>query len=584
MEMLWFGSIFPWLGSRNGKNGIKDEIMNTILFIGLIIGGTVLLSWPLGRYLKWVMDPELGNAGTRKFDRLFHWLGGSCTRQTQDWQQYSIALLIFNALMFTVSFLFIAFQQHLPLNPDGKGALEGSLIFNTVVSFVTNTNLQHYSGEVSMSYFSQLCALMWLQFVSAATGIAALAALARGAAGRKSMGNFFLDLQRAVFLVLLPAGLILAILFLLGGVPMTLEGAAKVTTLEGIEQVIARGPVAAFVAIKQLGTNGGGFFGPNSAHPFENPNFWTNALSTACVLLIPMASVWMFGRIVKRMRHAGAVFAVMLALMLGRVIIAEYYETAPTQAFAKLAVVQTTGNLEGKELRFGAAAGPLWAVLTTSTSNGSVNAMHDSLNPLTGLMPLVGMWLNEDFGGVGVGFINMFIYIILGVFVAGMMIGRTPEYLGHRVESREVKLAVLALFVHTFLILGPTALFAATDWGAKTLNNTGPHGFSEILYEFSSASANNGSGFEGLGDNTVPWNLTTGIVMLFGRFIPIILPLAIAGSLAAKKRTAESLGTLGVEDGTFSALLMATILFIGALTFFPVATLGPIAEHLIYMK
>jgi K+-transporting ATPase ATPase A chain len=354
--------------------------------------------------------------------------------------------------------------------------------------------------------------------------------------------------------------------------------------LEGIDQVIARGPVAAFIAVKQIGTNGGGFFGPNCTHPFENPTFWTNVLSTISIILIPMACVWMFGRIVKRIRHASVVFAVMLVLMSCRIAGAVYYESAPTQAFSNLAVEQTSGNLEGKELRFGTTAGPLWAVLTTSTSNGSVNSMHDSLNPMTGMMPMIGMWLNEDFGGVGVGFINMFVYIILGVFVAGMMVGRTPEYLGRRVESHEVKLAVLALFAHALFILAPTALFAATDWGLKTLNNVGSHGFSEILYEFSSSSANNGSGFEGLGDNNIPWNVATGLVMLLARYIPIILPLGIAGSLAAKKVSAESAGTLGVENGTFGVMLFATILFVGALTFFPVATLGPIAEHLQFMR
>jgi K+-transporting ATPase ATPase A chain len=291
----------------------------------------------------------------------------------------------------------------------------------------------------------------------------------------------------------------------------------------------------------------------------------------------------MFGRIIGRMRHAAVVFGVMLALVLTRITFAVTFETAPTQAFSELPIEQTVGNLEGKEMRFGAASGPTWAVLTTSTSNGSVGAMHDSLNPLAGLMPMIGMWLNEDFGGVGVGMINMFLYIIVGVFLAGMMVGRTPEYLGWRVEAREVKFAILALLAHGFFILGGTAIFAATPWGAETVNNVGPHGFSEILYEFSSASANNGSGFEGLGDNTVPWNIATGTVMLLARFIPIILPLAIVGSLMNKRRSAESAGTLGVEDGTFAGMLLATIVIIGALTFFPAATLGPIAEHLIYM-
>jgi K+-transporting ATPase ATPase A chain len=398
------------------------------------------------------------------------------------------------------------------------------------------------------------------------------------------MGNFFIDVQRASFLVLLPLALIVASLMVLGGMPMTFEGSVFATTLEGVEQVIARGPVAAFLAIKQLGTNGGGFFGPNSTHPFEDPTFWTNVLSMVAIIIVPMACVWMFGRILGRMRHAAVVFAVMLVLLLAKIAGSVAFETAPTQAFEALPIEQTVGNLEGKELRFAPSSGALWAVLTTSTSNGSVGAMHDSLNPLAGMMPMIGMWLNATFGGVGVGMVNMFLYIVLGVFVAGMMVGRTPEYLGRRVEAHEVKLAVLALFAHGFFILAGTAVFAATPWGQEVLNNTGPHGFSEILYEFSSASANNGSGFEGLGDNTVPWNVATGLVMLLARFIPIILPLAIAGSLAAKRPAAQSAGSLGVEDTTFGVMLLATILFIGALTFFPVAALGPIAEHLLFMR
>jgi K+-transporting ATPase ATPase A chain len=342
--------------------------------------------------------------------------------------------------------------------------------------------------------------------------------------------------------------------------------------------------VAAFLTIKQLGTNGGGFFGPNCTHPFEDPTFWTNALAMVSIILIPMASVWMFGRIVGRMRHAAVVFAVMLALLLAKIGGAVWFEQAPTQAFASLPIEQTTGNLEGKELRFGPTTGPLWAVITTSTSNGSVGAMHDSLNPMTGLFPMIGMWLNATFGGVGVGMINMFIYIVVAVFIAGMMVGRTPEYLNRKVDAREVKLAVVALLAHAFFILVPTAVFAVTAWGAATLNNTGAHGFSEILYEFSSSSANNGSGFEGLGDNTPPWNIATGVVMLLARYIPIILPLAIAGSLAAKKPTAQSAGTLAVEDTTFAVMLVATIVIVGALTFFPAAALGPIAEHLQFMR
>jgi K+-transporting ATPase ATPase A chain len=408
--------------------------------------------------------------------------------------------------------------------------------------------------------------------------------MARGLAGRQVFGNFLVDVQRAAFLVLLPVAIVFAVFFVLGGMPMTLQGAAHATTLEGAAQTIARGPVAAFVAIKQIGTNGGGFFGPNSTHPFENPSFWTNGLEMIAIILIPMACVWMFGRIIGKPRHSAVIFALMLAFLIAKIAAAGYFESAPTQAFAHLPIEATSGNLEGKELRFGAAGGPLWAVLTTSTSNGSVGAMHDSLNPMTGLMPMIGMWLNSTFGGVGVGMINMFLYIVVAVFVAGMMIGRTPDYLGHKVEAREVKLAIMALAAHALFILVGTSLFAMTSWGADAVANPGPHGFSEILYEFSSASANNGSGFEGLGDNTVPWNVATGLVMLLARFIPIILPLAIVGSFVAKRRVAQSSGTLGVENATFGVMVVITIILFGALTFFPAAALGPIAEHVTYTR
>jgi len=549
--------------------------MDHATVILFIVGGTALLSLPLGAYMKWSMDPAPGQAS--RWTALFQTIGGASA--DQDWKRYLVTLLVFNVIMFTVTFAILALQQWLPLNPDGRGALDPTLVFNTAASFTTNTNLQHYSGEVSMSYLSQLGGLMWLQFVSAATGIAALAALARGIAGRSSLGNFIVDVQRASFLVLLPVAVVVALLMVLGGMPMTLQGSAVATTLEGAMQTIARGPVAAFVAIKQLGTNGGGFFGPNSTHPFENPTFWTNAGEMVAIILIPMACVWMFGRIVGRKRHAAVIFAVMAVFILVKIGGSIAFESAPTLAFAELPVSQQTGNLEGKELRLGATTGPLWAVLTTSTSNGSVGAMHDSLNPLTGLMPMAGMWLNATFGGVGVGMINMFLYIVVAVFVAGMMVGRTPEYLGHKIEAKEVRFAVLALFAHAVLILGGAGLFAATLWGTGTVHNPGAHGFSEILYEFTSAAANNGSGFEGLGDGSGPWNIATGIVMLLGRYLPIILPFAIVGSLMAKRRATESAGTLGVEDATFGTMLGLTVVIFGALTFLPAAALGPLAEH-----
>jgi potassium-transporting ATPase potassium-binding subunit len=552
--------------------------MSSFLLMVIVLGGSVLLSWPLGKYMNRVLDPQEGQPS--KWDRIFTKLIGSGITQPQGWKAYCVSMLVFNMVMFGTSYLFLAIQSSLPLNPDGKGPLESSLIFNSVCSFVTNTNLQHYSGEQHLSYFSQLFFVAWMQFVSAATGIAAFLALARGLAGRTHMGNFFQDVYRITFYLLLPLAAAVAILLILCGMPMTFKGAAVAQTLEGAIQTIARGPAAAIVAIKQLGTNGGGFFGPNSTHPYENPNFISNIIECISILIIPMACVWLFGWITRRMRHAAIIFGVMGVFTIIKVLLALHFEALPNPAFAGLPVSQTVGNLEGKELRFGAGAGPLWAVMTTVTSNGSVNCMHDSLNAMTGLMPMIGMWLNCVFGGVGVGFINMFMYIIIAVFIAGLMVGRTPEYLTRKVEAREMKLASIAILSHPLSILIPTAIFAATAWGAATVNNPGSHGFSEILYEFTSASANNGSGFEGLGDNTVPWNIATGVVMLMMRFIPIITPLALAGSLAAKRPTPETVGTFRTDTYLFGGVLLGTIILVGALLFMPVAVLGPIAEHL----
>ncbi|NTU92952.1 MAG: potassium-transporting ATPase subunit A [Chlorobiaceae bacterium] len=549
-----------------------------MLLLLLFIAVPVLLSWPLGNFMARVMNPS-PSTGTDRLQLLLAKTGGRMLDVEQDWKGYVRSMLLFNTVMFFAAFLMLALQQSLPLNPDAKGSLEASLIFNTAASFVTNTNLQHYSGEVSMSYFSQLFVLTWLQFVSAATGIACFTALARALAGELHVGNFYRDLCRSVLFILMPLSILLALLLVVGGVPMTFEGAATARTLEGVAQTIARGPVAAMVAIKQLGTNGGGFFGPNSTHPFENPTFLTNFFECVSIPLIAMSTVWMFGRITGRMRHAAVIFSVMMLLLILKASLAIWLEGAPASALSGLPI-EAASNLEGKELRFGTGTAAIWAAVTTATSNGSVNCMHDSLNPLTGLVPLAGMWLNVIFGGVGVGFINMFIFIIVGVFICGMMVGRTPEYCARKVETHEMKLALLALLVHPLLILAGTAVFASTSWGSGTVLNKGAHGFTEILYEFSSAAANNGSGFEGLGDNTVPWNMATGIVMLLGRYIPIILPLAIAGSMSAKKPVPETIGTLRIDTPLFAVVILGSVLLIGALLFMPVAVLGPVADYL----
>ena len=562
-----------------------------ILAVVVVIGFTIVTSLAIGQYMfkvftgrRTLLDPVFV-----PIERLVLRAVGVDPADEQTWKQYAMSLLASNVVMWLVTFAIVSLQGVLPLNPDGIADMEPTLSFNTISSFVTNTNLQHYSGETGLSYFSQMFVITFLQFVTAATGMAACIATIRGLGGNRlaTLGNFYVDCTRATVRVLLPLALLVATVILWQGTPMTFEGAAHATTLEGPEQVIARGVAAPEVAIKQLGTNGGGYFGPNSAHPYENPTPLSNFAETWSITIIPMAMVWTLGHMVGRRRLAVVVFATMLALYLPMVTFAVGQEFGGNPAIAAMGVDQTTGSMEGKEVRHGAGLSALWAVTTTVTSNGSVNSMHDSLTPLGGLMPLIGMWLNNIFGGVGVGFINMLIFIVVAVFIAGMMIGRTPEFLGKKVEAREMKLASLALLWHPLAILVGTAV-ACYVWATTAdpgtalawLKNPGPHGFSEMLYEFTSAAANNGSGFEGLGDNTPFWNIATGMVMLLSRYIPIIAPLALAGSLAAKPAAPDTAGTLRADSATFGFTLWAVIVILGLLMFMPVAVLGPIAEHL----
>jgi K+-transporting ATPase ATPase A chain len=556
----------------------------TILF-------TIATSTLLGGYMFHVftgqrtfLDPVLV-----PIERLVLRLTGVDTRDQQDWKRYSFSLLISNVFMWLATWTIVTLQQYLPLNPDGISNMEPTLAFNTISSFTTNTNLQHYSGETGLSHFSQMFVISFLQFVTAATGVAAAVAIIRGLAGNRltQLGNFYVDLTRATVRLFLPLAILVSVLLMWQGTPMTFEGAAKAMTLEGAEQTIARGVTAGVVSIKQLGTNGGGYFGPNSAHPFENPTPFSNFVETWSITIIPMSMVVMLGLMTRRRKLGVVIFATMLAIYLPLVVFGVAQEAGGNPAIAAMGVDQSTGSMEGKEVRFGAGLSALWGVTTTVTSNGSVNSMHDSWTPLGGLMPLIGMWLNNIFGGVGVGFINMLIFVIVAVFVAGMMIGRTPEFLGKKVEAKEMKLASLALLWHPLAILIPTGI-ACYVWATTSdpgtalawLKNPGPHGFSEMLYEFSSSAANNGSGFEGLGDNTPFWNIATGLVMLLSRYIPIIAPLALAGSLAAKPAAPETAGSLSAESGTFGFTLWAVIVVLGLLMFMPVAVLGPIAEHL----
>jgi K+-transporting ATPase ATPase A chain len=552
---------------------------------------TIATSLALGRYMykvfagrRTLLDPLLGPV-----ERLVLRLSGVDAARQQDWKRYSVSLLISNVFMFLATFAIVSLQRFLPFNPDGIANMEPTLAFNTISSFTTNTNLQHYSGETGLSYLSQMFVITFLQFVTAATGVAACVAIIRGLAGNRlaALGNFYVDLTRAAVRVFLPLALVVGAILIWQGTPMTFQGAAHATTLEGGEQAIARGVAAAEVSIKQLGTNGGGYFGPNSAHPYENPTPLSNLVETWSIAVIPMAMVWTLGYMVRRRRLAVVIFLTMLAVYLPLVVFAVAQEQHGNPAIEALGVDQSTGSMEGKELRNGAGLSALWAATTTVTSNGSVNAMHDSMTPLGGLVPMIGMWLNNIFGGVGVGFINMLIFIVVAVFVAGMMVGRTPELLGKKVEAKEMKLASLALLWHPLAILVGTAVacwvWATTaDPGASLgwLKNPGPHGFSEMMYEFSSAAANNGSGFEGLGDNTPFWNIATGLVMLLSRYIPILAPLALAGALAAKPAAPETAGSLRADSATFGFTLWAVILILGLLMFMPVAVLGPIAEHL----
>jgi K+-transporting ATPase ATPase A chain len=562
-----------------------------LLAVTLTVAITVATSFPVGRYMARVLSGEQTwlDPVFVPIERLVLRVAQVDPGQQQDWKAYSLSLLVSNVWMWLVAFAIVTLQGVLFLNPDGIGAMEPTLAFNTISSFTTNTNLQHYSGETGLSYLSQMFEATFLQFVTAATGMAALVAIIRALGGNRltTVGNFYVDVTRAAVRVLLPLSIFVAVILMWQGTPMTFEGAAKVTTLEGQEQTIARGPVAAMVAIKQLGTNGGGFFGPNSTHPYENPTPLSNLIETWSITIIPMGMVWALGEMIRRRRLSVVIFLTMLALYVPLVMFAESQELGGNAAIAAMGVDQSTGSMEGKEVRFGAALSALWATTTTVTSNGSVNSMHDSMTPLGGLVPMTGMWLNNIFGGVGVGFINMLVFVVVTVFVAGMMIGRTPEFLGKKVEAKEMKLASIALLLHPLLILGGTAIacyawVTTSDPGTALawLKNPGAHGFSEMLYEFSSASANNGSGFEGLGDNTAFWNISTGLVMLVGRYIPIIAPLALAASLAAKTATPESAGSLSADSATFGMALWAVVVILGLLMFLPVAVLGPIAEHL----
>jgi len=558
-----------------------------LLGIGVIFLATMLLAVPLGRYLATIYRGDKSWSDfLLPFERLLYRLGGVRPERDMSWQQHLLALLAINVVWFGWAMLVLCTQGSLPLNPDHNPSMSPDQAFNTAISFLVNCNLQHYSGESGATYFSQLFAITFLQFVTAATGMAACVVVfnALQVSTTEKLGNFYVYFTRSITRVLLPISLVVALVLVFQGTPMTFAGKAPLVTVQGDSTFVSRGPAAAMIAIKELGTNGGGFFGANSTHPLENPTYLTNAVENFALVLIPLAMVFAFGYYLKRPKLAYMVMSVMTAGFLLLLAPTVYYEMHGNPAITQMGADQSLGALEGKEMRLGAAASAYWGITNTVISCGSVNSMHDSHMPISGMAELLGMMTNAFYGGVGVGFLNFFVFVIIAVFISGLMVGRTPELLGKKIEAREMKIAIIVALLHPLLILAGTAMSAHLYAGNPTeyagwLANPGYHGFSEMLYEFTSSAANNGSGFEGLGDNTPWWNISTGIVMLLARYLPIIGPVAIAGLLARKKYIPESAGTLRVDTATFGVMVFFVIWIIAALAFFPALALGPLAEH-----
>lgn len=558
--------------------------MTELLGMALMFVLAVALAIPLGKYIAKVYQGEktLLDKAFNPFERLIFKLAGIDPKLEMTWKEHLKALLTLNFLWFFFAMCILMCQGYLPLNPDGNPNMSPDLAFNTAISFLVNCNLQHYSGETGLSYLSQIVVIMFLQFVTAGTGMAAAAVVFNAMKNRitDKLGNFYDYFLKSCTRILLPISMVVALILVFNGTPMTFEGKEAIVTMQGDSVEVSRGPAAAMVAIKQVGTNGGGFFGVNSAHPLENPSYFTNVVENVMILLIPIAMVFALGHYLKRKRLSWMIFGVMTLGFLMLLVPAAISEFNGNPAITTMGIDQSAGSLEGKEMRLGTGASTFWGITSTVTSNGSVNSMHDSHTPLSGAMQMLGMMVNSFYGGVGVGFLNFYIFIILAVFISGLMVGRTPEFLGKKIEAREVKIAMIIALLHPFLILVGTALAAASpQLTGSTLANPGFHGFSEMLYEYTSSAANNGSGFEGLGDNTPWWNISTGIVLILSRYLPIIGPVAIAGILASKKYIPESAGTLKTDTGTFGTVVLAVIMIVAALSFFPALTLGPLAEY-----
>ena len=578
-------------------------VLTLIIYLILVI--------PVGRYLYHIAAGKHTFADP-VFDRVdgaIYKLGGVDPHKGMNWKQYAMALIGTNAVMIAIGYIILRIQSLPLLNPNGIEGMEPTLAFNTIISFMTNTNLQHYSGESGLSYLSQMLVIIFMMFVSAASGYAACVAFIRGLAGKTkdNVGNFFSDLVRITTRVLLPFSLVGGLLLVWQGVPQNFSENVVVQTLEGTYQVLAMGPVAALEIIKHFGTNGGGMFGANSTTPMENPTILSNLIELYSMMLLPGACVITFGKMVGdgRRQHqksktpenalpahqegstarllgkeGRSIFLAMGILFLVGLSLCYWAELQGNPALAEIGLNQSAGSMEGKEVRFGIAQSALFTTVTTSFTTGTVNNMHDTLTPLGGMVPLLHMMLNCVFGGKGVGLMNMILYAILAVFICGLMVGRTPEYLGKKIEGREMKLTALAIIIHPLLILAFSALAVATAAGQAGITNPGFHGLSQVLYEYASSAANNGSGFEGLADNTYFWNITTGIVMFLGRYLPIVIQLAIAGSLMKKNYVNESAGTLRTSTVSFAVILVFVVYIFAALTFFPALALGPIAEHL----
>ena len=565
---------------------MNTEILGVIAQIVLM----VVLAYPIGKYISKVFKGEkVWSDFMTPIEKIMYKLGGVDPTEEMNWKQFLKALLVINLFWFFWGMILLVSQGVLPLNPDGNLGQSVHQAFNTCISFLVNCNLQHYSGESGLSYLTQLFVIMLFQFITAATGMAAMAGIMKALAAKttKTIGNFWYFLVRSCTRVLLPICLVLGFILIIEGTPMGFDGKMEVTTIEGQTQYVSQGPTAAIVPIKQLGTNGGGYFGVNSSHPLENPTYLTNMIECWAILILPMAMVFAFGFYLKRKKLAYSIFGVMLFAYLAGVWINVSQETGGNPRIDAMGIAQDNGAMEGKEVRLGSAATALWSVTTTVTSNGSVNGMHDSTMPLSGMIEMLNMQINTWFGGVGVGWMNYFTFIIIAVFISGLMVGRTPEFLGKKIEAREMKIATIVALLHPFVILVGTSLAAYLYVHAPSfveneggwLNNPGFHGLSEMLYEFTSCAANNGSGFEGLGDNTWFWNYSCGIVLILSRYLPIVGQVAIAGLLANKKYVPESAGTLKTDTVTFGVMTFAVIFIVAALSFFPVQALSTIAEH-----